>query len=109
MLMAWKREIELEESATARVRFLCICEARIKEPRRGGAESPSITVPGSCVTNWLSHTCIRKAVTFCTSVVSATPCSAVLDGTLHQTVKYCNAQVKGRLKLPPSTVGAYFV
>lgn len=32
MLVAWKREIELGETATARVRFLCTCEARIKEP-----------------------------------------------------------------------------
>ena len=55
MLVAWRREIELEQTATERVRFLCICEARVNEPRRGCLrwhESPSLTVPArrSCVT-----------------------------------------------------------
>jgi hypothetical protein len=49
MLVAWKNEIELEQTATERVRFLCSCEARVNEPRRGDAEGPSIT--RSCATN----------------------------------------------------------
>lgn len=60
-------------------------------------------LPGLASQIWLSHTCRRKAVTFCTSVISVTPCSAVLDGTL----KKCASQ--GRLKRPRFTVGAYSV